>query len=391
MRIVFLSNYFNHHQDELSDELYKRCNHDYMFVETENMPEERINMGWSNSDVKNFIYSYNDIENREKIVDWIKNADAVILGNAPDFLVDDRIKAGKIVFKYTERIFKKGVKWYELPFRAIKYWYKWGRYKNYFLLCAGAYVYSDFSKCLTFKNRAYNWGYFPQTYNYENIKEIISKKQTNSIVWVGRMIDWKHPEVSIKLTKELIKEGYKFNLTMIGTGEMSDKIKKCVYEENLSEYINLIDRLSPNEVRQKMINSKIFIFTSDQNEGWGAVLNEAMNSGCAVIASHAIGAVPFLIKNGMNGFVYKDGEFNDLFEKVRCLLNRTEIADSFGMNAYMTIKTQWNANIAAERLLNLIADLQRNNISNKYENGICSKAKLLKMNWYKKGKSELSE
>ena len=49
-----------------------------------------------------------------------------------------------------------------------------------------------------------------------------------------------------------------------------------------------------------MEKSEIFLFTSDKGEGWGAVLNESMNSACAVVASHAIGSVPFLLKDGEN-------------------------------------------------------------------------------------------
>ena len=44
-----------------------------------------------------------------------------------------------------------------------------------------------------------------------------------------------------------------------------------------------------------MESSHIFLlFTSDRNEG--AALNESMNSGCAVVASDAIGSVPYLMR-----------------------------------------------------------------------------------------------
>lgn len=51
--------------------------------------------------------------------------------------------------------------------------------------------------------------------------------------------------------------------------------------------------MKASEVRSYMEKADIYLFTSDFNEGWGAVLNESMNSGCAVVASHAIGSVPF--------------------------------------------------------------------------------------------------
>ena len=47
-----------------------------------------------------------------------------------------------------------------------------------------------------------------------------------------------------------------------------------------------------------MEKSHIHLFTSNHLEGWGAVVNEAMNSGCAVVANREAGAVPYLIEHG---------------------------------------------------------------------------------------------
>lgn len=55
------------------------------------------------------------------------------------------------------------------------------------------------------------------------------------------------------------------------------------------------------KVREHMEDADIFLFTSDYNGGRGAVLNESMNSGCMVAASHAIGSVPFLLEDGKRG------------------------------------------------------------------------------------------
>ena len=52
MNIVFLSNYFNHHQKPLSDELFSLLKGNYYFIETMPIEEERVNLGWRN-DKKN--------------------------------------------------------------------------------------------------------------------------------------------------------------------------------------------------------------------------------------------------------------------------------------------------------------------------------------------------
>ena len=61
-----------------------------------------------------------------------------------------------------------------------------------------------------------------------------------------------------------------------------------------------------------MEKSSIYLFTSNFDEGWGAVLNESMNSACAVISSHAAGATPFLISHNINGLLYTSGDVDEL-------------------------------------------------------------------------------
>ena len=46
MKIVFISNYFSHHQKPLSEQLYALTDGNYRFIETEPMEEDRRNLGW---------------------------------------------------------------------------------------------------------------------------------------------------------------------------------------------------------------------------------------------------------------------------------------------------------------------------------------------------------
>lgn len=77
---------------------------------------------------------------------------------------------------------------------------------------------------------------------------------------------------------------------------------------NVGDCVSLIGNMPNDEILALMQKSHIFIFTSDRNEGWGAVLNEAMSNGCAVVASNMIGAAPYLIKQGENGYIFKSGD-----------------------------------------------------------------------------------
>ena len=214
---------------------------------------------------------------------------------------------------------------------------------------------------------------------------MIKNKEKSSLLWAARFIDWKHPEIPILIAERLKKAGYKFKLNLIGNGVMEKQIDEMIKEKGLEDCVFMLGAMKPGEVRLHMEKSQIFLFTSDFKEGWGAVLNESMNSGCAVVASHAIGSVPYLIEDGKNGLIYKNGDIDDLYNKVKYLLDNPEKSEGIGKNAYETLKTTWNAEVAAERFVVLATKLLNGeNIENLYDNGPCSKAEILKNNWYKK-------
>ena len=82
-----------------------------------------------------------------------------------------------------------------------------------------------------------------------------------------------------------------------------------------------------------------------------------MNSGCAVVADHMIGAAPWLIRQGENGRMYRDGEEQELFRTVERLLRDPGECRRLGEAAQQTVRTEWNARTAAERLVSLCREM----------------------------------
>ena len=178
-----------------------------------------------------------------------------------------------------------------------------------------------------------------------------------SILWAGRLIGWKHPDVSIELAASLKEKGYSFRMSIIGNGEMEQKLRTMIEQKDLTDCVEMLGAMSPEEVRSHMEKADIYLFTSDFNEGWGAVLNESMNSGCAVIASHAIGSVPFLIQDGENGLIYENGNQQQFEERVESVIKDSEYRKRLGVNAYESVVNEWSADIAAKRFVALSQSL----------------------------------
>ena len=85
--------------------------------------------------------------------------------------------------------------------------------------------------------------------------------------------------------------------------------------------------------------------------------NEAMNSGCALLAAHMIGAVPYLVQDGVDGLIYKDGNREELFALAERLVCDRELCRKLGRRAYEKITESWNAENAASRLIELCREL----------------------------------
>ena len=390
MKIVFLTNYLNHHTLQLCKELNTITNGQFHFIATSRVSKERMNFGYEDiNKMYDFVVRMYEKGSRQKALDLILDCDVFIYGAAPKSIVEKRLKTGKLTFKYTERVYKNPCSWYEIPVRAIKYYWEFNRYKNLYLLCASAYTSGDYAKTGTFIKRAFKWGYFPETKEYD-VEALVTNKQPNTILWAARMIDWKHPELAIEIAKRLKKDGYDFKLSIAGSGVMLPELIKMIDKYDLKDNVKLLGSMSPHEVRTNMENSEVFLMTSDRQEGWGAVLNEAMNSGCAVVANSATGSAPYLINDGENGFLYNENNINNMYLKVKKLLDDEEKRKQIQKNAYITVFEEWNAKTAAKRLF----ELSENIIAGKkyidlFKDGVCSLAKPIKDNWYKIKDGEL--
>ncbi len=390
MKIVFLSDIFNHHQKAFSDAMYRMIGENYTFIETKTISDERKNMGWGTQGYPTYVVSLEKLNQyRDQYSKLIDTADLVITGSAPELFLTDRKKNGHLIFRYSERILKRKNVWYKYPYRFLRLQKLNMAKKPIYMLCSSAYTATDYAKFALYRKRAYRWGYFPKTQRYNSISELEEKKNRQEILWCGRFLNLKHPDDVIRVAKKLKDNAYSFELNMIGTGVMEDELHQMIREYDLADCVNLIGTMSPDQVREHMEHAGIYLFTSDRQEGWGAVLNESMNSGCAVIASHAIGAVPFLLEDGQNGQVYESGNVDMLCEKVMYLLDHPEEQARLGTKAYETIINEWNGEIAAERLIVLLQRIMAGEkYPDLYSSGPCSCAPRLRDDWFTKKKGQ---
>ena len=376
MTIVFVSNFINHHQKPVADELYRLTNGNYYFIATQAIPTSFLDAGYPDySNLPYVLRAYEDEETYQEARDIADSADVVIC-SGPDEYTVKRIKENKITFRYAERYFKAKPFWRHPG--MVKYlFFHDAIYRNrrLYMLAASAYLANEMRLVGAYPDKIYKWGYFPNVENIDIQKNLAAKRQTMlKLLWCARFIDWKHPEMIPKLANMLLENGYEnFEIEMIGSGIEEDSIKQLCSELNVGKFVKMIGNIPNEQVIQKMKEANIFLFTSDRNEGWGAVLNEAMASGCAVVVSNRIGAAPFLVKDNVNGLLFKSQSIKDLFRKVKFLFDNRYLIENYAKSAYESMSHTWSPKNAAERFYKLsLALLEGTDIS--YKEGPCSKA-----------------
>lgn len=384
MKVAFFSNYLNHHQLPFALAMDQLTGGQFVFVATTPVPKSRRSFGYDdmNKAYPFVLTTYDSQENKAAAMQLALEADLVIIGSAPEIYIEQRLLQKKLTFRYSERIYKNGPEWHKYPVRLIRYFWRFGRHKSQYLLCASAFTAADFARTGTFLNKTYKWGYFPEVKTHD-VPALMEGKQDEipRLLWVGRYLPLKHPDDVVLVAERLRQDGYSFSLDFIGSGVMEPQLLQMIEDKGLSDCVHMLGAMKPEEVRTHMEQANIYLFTSDRGEGWGAVLNESMNSGCAVVASHAIGSVPFLMKDQENGLIYRSGDVEMLYEKVKFLLDHPEEQVRLGTAAYQTMKETWNAEVAAERLLTLI-DCIQNGTETPYQDGPCSRAGILREDWY---------
>ena len=381
MIITFVSCFINHHQIPLCREFVNRCDKFY-FIETSPMTTERKKLGYGAavSEYDFIVRTYDGSVSQKYVYELLRDSDVVIFGQCPNKYIDDRMSFNKKSFLYSERFFKKGVWRRFIPItrkkvvdRIIKH-----KDKDMSVLCASSFLTWDLNLLGFDKDKCFKWGYFPLVKDYDE-----RPRRDNSvcrILWAGRMLPLKHAEIAIEAASKLKKKGLEFHLDFIGMGECEEELKELAKKRCVEDMVSFLGVKTPSQVIEHMEKSDVFLMTSNFREGWGAVVNEAMSTGCSVLVSSAVGSAAYLVNDGKNGLVYKYGSFSDFERKLQKLIEDKEYRDRLGLEAYKTIKHRYCAAVAVERFVEFVES--GGTVS--YESGPMSKAQVVKNNWYKK-------
>lgn len=379
MKLAFFCNHLNHHQVRVADELYELLGEDYAFIAT--LPRNKYSLkgGVDYSSRPYCILAGERNDAHEKALELARTTEVCVFGACSQEYAVERAKQKDcgLSFEMGERWLKRGLVNVLSP-TLRGWWMNYMRYyhnRPFYKLCSSAFVAKDDVKLGAYKGRHFKWGYFTGVdcvFDVEASSDV-STSDITPLMWCSRFLSWKHPELPILMVQRLKKEGLRFFLDFYGSGEVEQKSRDMASRLGLDDVVRFHGAIPNDQVLKEMRRHKIFLFTSDRFEGWGAVANEAMSQGCALVGSDAIGSVPYLVDNCRNGMIFKSGDVDSLTDCVRTLIENRSLLEDIRHNAVKTMQTMWSPAMAARNLLKLIDDI-KNGRSCSIKEGPCSKA-----------------
>ncbi len=171
----------------------------------------------------------------------------------------------------------------------------------------------------------------------DNIKKEIGFLGKKIIMFYGQLIERKGVDILLHAFKKIKEVHQDFALLIVGSGIFKQSLNEIIEKENIKDSVILEDP-GDDVVCKYYAISDIFVLPS-REEVWGLVVNEAMACGLPIIVSDIAGVSEDLVKNGVNGFVFKSGNIDSLYEKLEILVLSAETRARFGKNSTSVIKS----------------------------------------------------
>lgn len=295
----------------------------YVYIKA--LENERSILGWSSQKESWMI---NKTQNPKEADEWIEESDILICELRDLNLWERRAQSGKGMYYTSERwlkpiknIFPGWLRLFSPKFffmfrRAVRIFEK---HTNLIYLADGYYAAEDMVKIQsfmhgrfwdvmkrplvtcskipldTFRYKSNNalirmkmWGYFVSStaYSSEQYKEMGMSRVTSDIVnilWVGRYLDWKRIDTLIKA----VLNTPAVTLDLYGYGPDEHRLKRLA---SGSQRITFNGPVSVVNVRKLMRHHDVYVLPSNEYEGWGAVINEALEERMKVLGSFEAGA-----------------------------------------------------------------------------------------------------
>jgi len=187
----------------------------------------------------------------------------------------------------------------------------------------------------------------------------VKKKEEPMILYPASLIPRKNQLGFLKAISMIKNElgDYKIVFTTSSRHEYGIKVRK--YAENNNLNVEFLGRVPYQKLPSLYSRAAIVALTSFE-EVLPMSIIEALSTGTPVIASN-VGGIPYVVQNGITGFICNPHEPKDIAEKLLILVSDKNTRKKMGRTGRKNAEKRWKAEIIAKKYLDLYLEVANQN------------------------------
>lgn len=179
------------------------------------------------------------------------------------------------------------------------------------------------------------------------------------VITTGSLIWQKGYEYALQAIRAMVDQGVPLRFDIIGEGPERQRVLYTIYDLGLGEYVRLLGRLTPDEVRQQLQDADVFLLSS-LSEGISNAVLEAMACGLPIVSSDC-GGMREAITHGVEGFVVPSRDQNRIAACLKKLYEDADLRKRMGRAARKRAQSEFSLEQQIARFVDLYDSLNQMN------------------------------
>ena len=165
------------------------------------------------------------------------------------------------------------------------------------------------------------------------------------LLHVGRLVKWKRVDMLINVFKQLLTQFPTAELVIVGTGLEEQSLKNQAIALGIEQNVVFTGGVYEMTTLGQYFNASLVYVLAGMG---GLSINDAMCFDKPIVCAVADGTEKKLVRDGYNGYIFEDGNAEDLCKKLTVLLSDPLKTRQMGLNSGQIIRDEVNIHVVIE-------------------------------------------
>jgi glycosyltransferase involved in cell wall biosynthesis len=176
------------------------------------------------------------------------------------------------------------------------------------------------------------------------------------VLFISRLIKDKGVYDLIESIPSVVKENENAYFLFAGEGPEKTRMEAICRRKGIEGKVRFLGHIQQNDVTRAFTSADIFVLPARHPEGMPMAVLEALAAGLPIVST-PLGAIPDIVKDGINGFLVEPNAPEQIAEKIGLLLHRDDLKKKIREENIRLARREYDRDIALNKLEKLYHSL----------------------------------